>query len=78
MRPAERDDLAALHDLWAEPQVRRFLFDDQHMSVDLAQSALEDCLANAARGLGLWLASPPNLAIGMRVQANGNQLALRR
>jgi hypothetical protein len=48
------------------------------MSVDLAQSVLEDCLANAARGLGLWLASPPNLAIGMRVQANGNQLALRR
>jgi ribosomal-protein-alanine N-acetyltransferase len=35
--------------------VRRFLFDDQPVSEQLAASVLEDCLACSSGGHGLWL-----------------------
>jgi RimJ/RimL family protein N-acetyltransferase len=58
LRPAGGEDLVALHGLWSDAQVRRFLFDDQAVSLELAQSILEDCLVHAPQGLGLWLVYP--------------------
>ena len=55
IRPAEMADLAALHSLWSHSDVRRFLFDDQPVSLDLAQSVLNSCLSSALSGVGLWL-----------------------
>src|SRR5262249_8068886 len=55
IRPAGADDLDALHALWSDARVRRFLFDDQAISRELAKSALDGCLEHAVRGLGLWL-----------------------
>jgi ribosomal-protein-alanine N-acetyltransferase len=54
LRPATVADLPALHTLWSDPQVRKFLFDDQPVSLDLAKAVLDDCLARSAEGLGLW------------------------
>ena len=58
LSPAESRDLEALHALWSEPEVRRFLFDDQDVSLELARSILDSCLECAASGHGLWLVYP--------------------
>ena len=55
LSPAGRQDLQQLHALWSQREVRRFLFDDQEVSVELARSVLESCLECAASGYGLWL-----------------------
>lgn len=55
LRPADTADLSALHALWSDAEVRRFLFDDEPVSLDLARSVLASLLSNAADGLGLWL-----------------------
>lgn len=60
IRPAGVDDLDALHTLWSDTHVRRFLFDDQVVSRELAKSMLDGCLAQAPRGLGLWLVFETN------------------
>jgi len=53
--PVSRHDLAALHDLWTSPGVRRFLWDDEVISA----ARTEDAIATsermfAERRLGLW------------------------
>ena len=60
LHPARLDDLPALHELWSDAQVKRFLFDDQPVSLELAESALSDCLAHSVEGLGLWLVHETN------------------
>jgi len=44
-----------MHALWSLPEVRRFLFDDTDVPLELAQSILDSCLACAPSGHGLWL-----------------------
>ena len=56
--PAGSQDLEQLHALWSQPEVRRFLFDDQDVSLELAQSVLDSCLKCAVSGYGLWLVHP--------------------
>jgi RimJ/RimL family protein N-acetyltransferase len=56
LRPVRPDDLAAVHRLWSEPSVRRFLFDDRA----LGEGEVHDFLARSeesfrASGYGLWL-----------------------
>jgi RimJ/RimL family protein N-acetyltransferase len=53
--PAGPGDLQALHALWSQAEVRRFLFDDQDVSMELAASVLAACLECATSGYGLWL-----------------------
>jgi RimJ/RimL family protein N-acetyltransferase len=55
LRPATVSDVSVLRSLWDQPKVRRFLFDDQPVSEQLAASVLEDCLACSSGGHGLWL-----------------------
>ena len=54
--PAAASDLETLWALWRGREVRRFLFDDQEVSRELATEVLSGLLAAAPRGLGLWLA----------------------
>ena len=54
--PAAASDLETLWALWSDREVRRFLFDDQEVSRELATEVLSGLLAAAPRGLGLWLA----------------------
>lgn len=55
LEPVDEQALDELHRLWADPQVRRYLFDDQPVTRQLAAAVLEDCLTGSAKGHGLWL-----------------------
>jgi RimJ/RimL family protein N-acetyltransferase len=58
LRPGRRDELAAVHALWIDAAVRRFLFDDRSLSLEETASFLEQSeRAFAERGAGIWLAS---------------------
>lgn len=58
LRPATEADLDALWAIWAEPEVRRFLFDNLPVPRELAAEVLAACLAHAGSGLGLWTIAP--------------------
>jgi RimJ/RimL family protein N-acetyltransferase len=60
LRPATPADVDALWALWREPDVRRYLFDDQPVTRERAAEVLDHCLAAAKEGLGLWLVAHPD------------------
>ncbi len=63
--PATLDDLDALWEIWRDPDVRRYLFDDQPVPRERAAEVLEGCRGEAARGLGLWtIRAEPDAIIG--------------
>jgi RimJ/RimL family protein N-acetyltransferase len=41
LRPITRADASPLHDLWASPGVRRFLWDDEAIAIERTQEAIE-------------------------------------
>ncbi len=56
LRPCGVEDVDLLQELWTEPEVRRFLFDDRQPSLEQARSFVDDSLANFEQhGYGLWL-----------------------
>lgn len=70
LQPATSDDLISLHALWSQPEVRRFLFDDEPVSIELAEAVLRSAVAHAASGYGLWVvrlksASEPLGCVGL-------------
>jgi ribosomal-protein-alanine N-acetyltransferase len=55
LEPCREPDLDALHALWTDPGVRRYLWDDQVISREKAEETLAGALATFARdGFGLW------------------------
>lgn len=52
--PATRVDLDALWTVWREPDVRRYLFDDEAVDRERAEEVLAACLAEGPHGRGLW------------------------
>jgi ribosomal-protein-alanine N-acetyltransferase len=55
LRRVRDADLDALHALWTDPGVRRFLWDDLVITRERADEALQAALRNEAeRGFGLW------------------------
>ena len=55
LRPVRREDEDALHRLWTEPLVRRFLFDDEVVSREWVREEIERTLACFRdRGFGQW------------------------
>jgi RimJ/RimL family protein N-acetyltransferase len=61
LRPWTRDDVDALHALWARPEVRRYLWDDRIISRETAAEVVESHFDTQARlGIGYWaLHIPP-------------------
>ncbi|MGD1895439.1 MAG: GNAT family N-acetyltransferase [Phormidesmis sp.] len=56
LRPCQVGDLEAIHQLWTEADVRRFLFDDRQISTKEAQSFIEASVESfASHGYGVWL-----------------------
>jgi [ribosomal protein S5]-alanine N-acetyltransferase len=55
LRGATGRDLDLLWEIWRDPDVRRYLFDDKPVDRATARAVLESALAVAPRGLGLWL-----------------------
>jgi [ribosomal protein S5]-alanine N-acetyltransferase len=67
LRPATAADVDALHALWTEPAVRRFLWDDVVIPRQQAAAAVAGWMADAeTRQLGLWVvhASATNALVG--------------
>ena len=56
LRPVSLDDVDALHQLWTEPDVRRYLWDDVIIPRERAEETVRDMLASVADQLGLWVA----------------------
>jgi RimJ/RimL family protein N-acetyltransferase len=52
--PVTMDDVDGLWAVWREPDVRRFLFDDEPVSRDRADEIVRAALARAEARLGLW------------------------
>ncbi len=55
LRPYTRDDLDDLHRLWTDPDVRRYLFDDEIMERAWVATEIEHSLACfETQGFGQW------------------------
>jgi [ribosomal protein S5]-alanine N-acetyltransferase len=55
LRPYEISHLDALHRLWTDPDVRRYLWDDVSISRERAAQAVQDALVSAQQsGIGFW------------------------
>jgi ribosomal-protein-alanine N-acetyltransferase len=59
MRPWTEGDVDALHQLWIDPDVRRYLWDDISITRERAAQAVRDHFENVAtRGIGYWALHP--------------------
>lgn len=58
LRPISAADVDMLWALWTDPQVRRFLWDDRTLTRAEAAATIDDCIALAEDGLGLWVVAP--------------------
>ncbi len=55
LRPSDWDDLDALHRLWTDPDVRRWLWDDAAIPRERAAQVIEESLGSFdAHGFGVW------------------------
>ena len=55
LRPFQAEDLQALHALWIRPGMRKYLWDDEIISLEVTQEILEQSIENLAQGkYGLW------------------------
>jgi [ribosomal protein S5]-alanine N-acetyltransferase len=67
LRPWTPSDTPALHRIWTDPDVRRFLWDDEIIDHRRADATVRLGLDAAAEpGLGFWMIEPPgvNAAVG--------------
>jgi ribosomal-protein-alanine N-acetyltransferase len=56
LRPVVQDDLDALHRLWIDAEVRRYLWDDEVISRERAQVEIDSSLASfESHGFGHWI-----------------------
>lgn len=59
LRPVTLADLNTLHELWIDPGVRRYLWDDEVIPIEQAASAIETSMALfEENGYGLWVLCP--------------------
>lgn len=56
LRPATLSHIDELWQLWRDPDVRRFLWDDRQIARDEARRVVADLAALNDTGLGLWVA----------------------
>ncbi|MDZ7362374.1 MAG: GNAT family N-acetyltransferase [candidate division KSB1 bacterium] len=59
MRPFTMNEVDALHRLWTDPHVRKYLWDDIVISQEQAAAVVESSIASfAQRGFGFWAMFP--------------------
>lgn len=59
LRPCTWDDLDALHALWTDAEVRRWLWDDVVIARERAAQVVEESLGSFdAHGFGIWVVRP--------------------
>lgn len=80
--PFARDDIAVLHALWTDADVRRHLWDDMVIPLARAAETVEAALAAAEQGVGMWTVRAlhePDTVIGfcgLRYLPDGNHVEL--
>jgi ribosomal-protein-alanine N-acetyltransferase len=62
--PTTLADLEPLWEVWRDPDVRRYLFDDQPVDRARAAEVLDACLAEGPSGRGLWAIREKGTVIG--------------
>jgi RimJ/RimL family protein N-acetyltransferase len=56
LEPCRLEDALPVHELWTNPHIRHFLFDEREISLDETRLFIETSLANFEQyGYGLWL-----------------------
>ena len=56
LRPVEIGNVELAHELWTDPHVRHFLFDERVIALEEARSIVEQSLRSfEERGYGIWL-----------------------
>jgi [ribosomal protein S5]-alanine N-acetyltransferase len=59
LRPLAPEDLGAIHRLWVNPEVRRYLWDDERISKERARSVIAAGIEDfESHGFGLWAVIP--------------------
>jgi RimJ/RimL family protein N-acetyltransferase/putative intracellular protease/amidase len=59
LRPYRESDLDALHALWTDPDVRRYLWDDKLIERDVSERTMRGSMASTAEhGFGHWAVCP--------------------
>ncbi len=59
MRPCQREDVDALHSVWTDPGVRRYLWDDTVIDRDTAEEVVDAGIAGfETHRLGMWTVRP--------------------
>jgi ribosomal-protein-alanine N-acetyltransferase len=59
LRPVTLADLNAIHEIWIDSGVRRYLWDDEIISIEQAASVIETSMASfEENGHGLWVVCP--------------------
>ncbi|MFP6837937.1 MAG: GNAT family N-acetyltransferase [Pseudomonadales bacterium] len=83
LRPIASSDLAALHEFWNEPDVRRYLWDDHMISREAVVEIIatsEHCFAELGSGFfAIEVATNPGLLVGFcghRRFSEGDQIEL--
>jgi ribosomal-protein-alanine N-acetyltransferase len=82
LRPCRLEDVPALHALWTDPEVRRWLWDDVVIPEASARDVVRESLASfAERGFGQWAIAdrdggPLFGAVGLRALDGGRQVEL--
>lgn len=55
LRPLGLEDLSAIHRIWVDPEVRRYLWDDERISEERAESGIAASIESfESCGFGLW------------------------
>ncbi len=68
LRPFRLEDLDALHRLWTEPEVRRYLWDGEVITRDRVESLIKISITSFEdHGFGLWAVLPREERITDRV-----------
>jgi len=55
LRPVALDDVDALHALWTDRDVRRYLWDDIEIPRERAEQTVRDAVDSSAAGIGMWV-----------------------
>ena len=56
LRAFQESDIRELHQMWINPEVRKYLWDDQLISRELAEETVQASLLSAeTEGLGMWM-----------------------
>jgi RimJ/RimL family protein N-acetyltransferase len=61
LRPVSIEDVDLLHQLWTDPDVRRYLWDDIVITRERAEETIQDMLSAVADRLGMWVITEPRL-----------------